>query len=117
MSRDEYPIMSYGQTGRYFSRNKRLSDEPYSQDSVIGRKRTHVSDDVLINPNDATINAVEWNAFIRDVLTDRESFIIERIYADGATQSEVAEELGISGRWVNNLHSEILDKLRKIVTK
>src|SRR5690625_298592 len=36
MSRDEYPIMSYGQTGRYFERNTTLQDVEYSQEDVIG---------------------------------------------------------------------------------
>src|SRR5699024_770405 len=38
MARDEYPIASYGQTGRYFERNGTIAPEPYAQESVMGRK-------------------------------------------------------------------------------
>src|SRR5690625_1302824 len=36
MAREEYPIMSYGQTGRYFERNTTLKDVEYPQEDVIG---------------------------------------------------------------------------------
>ena len=36
MARDEYPIMSYGQIGRYFERNGALKDEPYDHSAVVG---------------------------------------------------------------------------------
>src|SRR5690625_176538 len=38
MAREEYPIMSYGQTGRYFARNGTIASEPYTHESVMGRK-------------------------------------------------------------------------------
>src|SRR5699024_4025630 len=37
MSREEYPIMSYGQTGRHFARNSKLADVPYDYSEVVGR--------------------------------------------------------------------------------
>src|SRR5690625_4758022 len=40
MSREEYPIMSYGQTGRYFERNTTLKDVEYPQEDVIGTVRS-----------------------------------------------------------------------------
>src|SRR5690625_821373 len=113
MSREEYPIMSYGQTGRYFARNGGLKDEPYDHGEVIG----YADGEAILNPETSEQRANSWRLFIREILTKREALIIERTYEDGATQAEIAEELGISSRWVREIHVNILDKLREIAEK
>lgn len=118
MSREEYPIMSYGQTGRYFARNGGLKDEPYDHSEVIGYSPgLDDARDAILNPETSEQRARDWRLFIRELLTEREALIIERTYEDGATQAEIAEELGISSRWVREIHSNILDKLRGISEK
>ena len=118
MSREEYPIMSYGQTGRHFARNGRLKDEPYDHSEVIGYSPGLDDDrDAILSPETSEQRARDWRLFIRELLTEREALIIERTYEDGATQAEIAEELGISSRWVREIHSNILDKLRGIFVK
>ena len=118
MSREEYPIMSYGQTGRYFARNGGLKDEPYDHNEVIGYSPgLDDARDAILNPETSEQRARDWRLFIRELLSEREALIIERTYEDGATQAEIAEELGISSRWVREIHSNILDKLRGISEK
>lgn len=122
MSREEYPIMSYGQTGRYFARNGGLKDEPYDHNEVIGYSPGLDDDgkdvrDAILSPETSEQRARDWRLFIRELLTEREALIIERTYKDGATQAEIAEELGISSRWVREIHSNILDKMRGITDK
>src|SRR5690625_1714088 len=60
MSREEYPIMSYGQTGRYFERNTTLRDVEYSQEDVIGTvsNTTTGARDVLLLPVNKEMRAV-----------------------------------------------------------
>lgn len=119
MTREEYPIMSYGQTGRYFARNGKLKDEPYEHAEVVGyapgldKDGKHVRNPIM-NADNEEQRAEEWRLFIRGLLTEREATIIEMAYEDGATQAEIAEELGISSRWVREVHSNILDKLREL---
>lgn len=120
MSREEYPIMSYGQTGRYFARNGKLKDVPYDHEEVIGylsRLKDDGEDDraAIINPESSEQRATNWRLFIREVLTEREAFIIERTYEDGATQAEIAEELGVSQPRVAQMTRDIYDKLRGII--
>lgn len=109
MSRDEYPIMSYGQTGRYFERNVGQSPEPYASEDVIGRSK----DGDLLRADTDEQRTRDWRLFLREVLSEREYFIIEGTYEKGMTQAEVAAEIGVSERWVRQLFSVILDKLRK----
>lgn len=120
MSRDEYPIMSYGQTGRYFARNSRLSDEPYAQEDIAGKTKEldgkgSVISNALLRPETIEHQARDWRLFLREVLTEREADIVDMMYGEGATQKEIAEELGISTRWVREIHTRVLDKIREII--
>lgn len=116
MSREEYPIMSYGQTGRHFARNGRLSDEPYTQESVTGR-RGGVGGEIILDSEIPEQRAEEWRIFLQGELSERESYIVKRMYEDGATQAEIAGELAISCRWVREIHTRILDKMREVMSK
>jgi len=96
MARDEYPIMSYGQTGRYFGRNTTLKDVEYSQEDVIGAisNTTTGARDALLSPVNKEMRAVDWDVFLRQILNDREYNVILSIYKDGMTQAETAERMG-----------------------
>src|SRR5690625_3580568 len=109
MTREEYPIMSYGQTGRYLKRNVGQSPEPYASEDVIGRSK----DGDLLRADTDEQRTRDWRLFLREVLSEREYFIIEGTYEKGMTQAEVAAEIDVSERWVRQLFSVILDKLRK----
>ena len=115
MSREEYPIMSYGQTGRYFERNKTLAGIEYSPEDVRGTvsNATTGARDVLMSPINKDMQAVDWRVFLRQILNDREYDVIISLYEEGRTQAETAEKMGISERWVRNLLAESLEKLRK----
>jgi len=119
MAREEYPIMSYGQTGRYFARNGQLSDEPFSQESVVGHvkeldgKGDEVSS-ALLNPETDEQRAEVWRLFLREVLTEREVVVIESYYSDGDSQAVIAERLGVSQPRIAHILRQSLDKLRKL---
>lgn len=115
MSREEYPIMSYGQTGRYFERNTTLADINYSPEDVRGTISNTATGakDVLMSPINKDMQAVDWHVFLRQILNNREYDVIISLYDEGRTQAETAEKLGVSERWVRNLLAESLDKLRK----
>ena len=115
MAREEYPIMSYGQTGRYFKRNTSLKDVEYSQEDVRGSvsNTTTGARDVLLSSVNKVEQAIDWDVFLRQILHDREHFVILSLYKDGMTQAETAERLGVSERWVRNLLADSLDKLQK----
>src|SRR5690606_30615785 len=78
MSREEYPIMSYSQTGRYFARNITLKDIEYSREDVIGTvsNTTKGAKDVLITPDNKDAQAIDWDVFLRQILNDREYNVI-----------------------------------------
>lgn len=115
MSREEYPIMSYAQVGRYFERNTSLADVEYDSTDVRGTIRSSDTGakDVLLAPNNEDINDLEWRIFLRQILNDREYSVIESLYDDGLTQAETAEKIGVSERWVRKLLADSLDKLRE----
>ena len=115
MSRDEYPIASYAQTGRYFKRNTSIKDVEYSQEDVRGTVSNTTTGvrDVLISPVNKEAQAVGWDVFLRQILNDREYVAIISIYKDGMTQAETAERMSVSERWVRNLLADSLYKLRK----
>ena len=115
MSREEYPIMSYAQVGRYFERNTSLAGVEYDSADVRGTIRSSATGakDVLLAPNNEDINELEWRVFLRQILNDREYFVIESLYDEGMTQAETAEKIGVSERWVRKLLADSLDKLRE----
>lgn len=115
MSREEYPIMSYAQVGRYFERNTSLAGVEYDSADVRGTIRSSATGakDVLLSPNNEDINDLDWRMFLRQILNDREYSVIESLYDDGLTQAETAEKIGVSERWVRKLLADSLDKLRE----
>jgi len=115
MSREEYPIMSYAQVGRYFERNTSLAGVEYDSADVRGTIRSSATGakDVLLAPNNEDINELEWRVFLRQILNDREYSVIESLYDEGMTQAETAEKIGVSERWVRKLLADSLDKLRE----
>ena len=113
MSRDEYPIMSYGQTGRYFERNVGQSPVPYASEDVIGRSK----DGDLLRADTDEQRARDWRLFLREVLTDREAFIVEGIYERGETQAEVAAEIGVSRQRVGAIMARVFDTLSENIER
>lgn len=113
MSRDEYPIMSYGQTGRYFERNKYVANIEYAEADVRGYHVGGERRQAIINARTNEAEAMDWRIFIGELLTDREAYIIERIFVDNATQTEVAAELGVSQPRVAKIMAGAFDKLRE----
>src|SRR5690625_946385 len=114
MSRDEYPIMSYGQTGRYFARNTTLKDVEYSQEDVIGTVSNTATGarDVLLTPINKEGQAVDWDVFLRQMLNEREYDVIISLYKDGMTQAETAEKIGVDRSRISRITNRALDKLR-----
>lgn len=122
MAREEYPIMSYGQTGRHFARNGKLADKPFEHEAVIGYSPGLDSDgkyvrNPILSADNAEQRASDWRLFIREILSEREAFIIERTYEDGATQAEIAEELSVSRQRVGVILSEVYEKLGEIISE
>lgn len=113
MTREEYPIMSYGQTGRYFERNVGQSPEPYASEDVIGRSK----DGDLLRADTDEQRARDWRLFLREVLTDREAFIVEGIYERGETQAEVAAEIGVSRQRVGAIMARVFDTLSENIER
>ena len=122
MSREEIPVMSGGQTKRYFEKAKIKSAVESREDALVGRhKRAFVTDDganwvtssPLVIPSDGEMDAVEWRAFLESILSEREYAIVQRYYGDGATQVEIAAELGVSRQRVGVIMRSAFDKIRR----
>lgn len=120
MSREEIPVMSGGQTKRYFEKAKIKSAVEAREDALVGRhKRPFVSDDganmvansPMVVPSDNDMDAVEWRAFLESILSAREYAIVQRYYGDGATQGEIAVEMGVSQPRVASIMRRALDKI------
>lgn len=119
MSRDEYPIMSYGQTGRHFAKNNPVHELYYDKADVRGyasgvSNEGDVVRDVIIDADTSEIKATDMRLFLREVLTEREYFIIEQSYEYSATQTEIAEKLGVSRQRVGVIMSQAMDKLSEL---
>lgn len=122
MSRDEYPIMSYGQTGRYFERNTPISEIHYEKTDVIGYasgvcNSGEVVRDAIIAADTGEIKASDLRLFLRKVLSEREYFIIEQAYEHRATQAEIAEMLGVSRQRVGVIMSRALDRVGEAIAE
>src|SRR5690625_4544298 len=123
MSREEYPIMSYGQTGRYFARNGSIAPEPYTQESVMGRKSSAKewgsdNSDALLFADDpmllGVINTVDLHALLDNAnLTDRQRQAIDLVYFEDMTQEQAAAVMGVRKHTVNEHLSIGLRNLRE----
>src|SRR5690625_636499 len=104
MAREEYPIMSYGQTGRYFERNTSSDDLQYDSAEVVGRTRRSfttdegavwVSSGAILGNKNELLDEADWRSFLYSALPKRDAYIVERTFFDKSTQEEIAEDLGI----------------------
>lgn len=123
MSRDEYPIASYGQTGRYFEKHIRMPSVKYVQTSVVGKvKRPYTTNDGAVWVSNGPIlpadverlNETEWRAALYGILPERDAYIVERTILDGFTQAEVASEVGVSQQRIAYIMRRSLDDLSEI---
>src|SRR5690625_436926 len=125
MSRDEYPIMSYGQTGRYFARNGTIAPEPYAQESVMGRKSSAKewgsdNSDALLFADDPMLMGVIESADLYAMLdnaklTDRQRQAIDLVYFEDLTQEQAAEVMGVGRATVETLIRRSLQYIRESV--
>ena len=124
MTREEIPVMSGGQTKRYFEKAKIKPAVEAREDALVGRrKRAFVTDDganmvansPMVVPSDDEMDAVEWRAFIESILSEREYAIVQRYYGDGATQGEIAAELGVSRQRVGVIMRSAFDKISRSI--
>ena len=122
MTREEIPVMSGGQTKRYFEKAKIKPAVEAREDALVGRhKRAFVTDDganwvtssPLVIPSDGELDAAEWRAFLESILSAREYAIVQRYYGDGATQGEIAAEMGVSRQRVGVVMDGAHRKIRR----
>lgn len=50
-----------------------------------------------------------------EILPERERLVIQRIYAEGDTQREIAHDLGVTQSEISKLHQKALRKLRRMI--
>ena len=124
MTREELPIMSGGQTARYFEKAKIKSAVEAREDALVGRhKRAFVTDDganmvansPMVIPSDGEMVAVEWRAFLESILSAREYEIVQRYYGDGSMQGEIAAEMGVSRQRVGVVMRSAFDKISRSI--
>jgi RNA polymerase sigma factor (sigma-70 family) len=61
-----------------------------------------------------------WRVEVRDLISrlePKEHYLLERLFIDGLTEQEVANELGISQATVNRWKREAVEKLKRLVIK
>src|SRR5690625_3677598 len=124
MARDEYPVMSYRQTGRYFARNGTIAPEPYTQESVMGRKSSAKewgsdnSDALLFADNPMLLDVIEkadlYALLDSANLTDRQRQAIDLVYFEDMTQEQAAEVMGVSQPNIKAYIDNSFDKIRKL---
>ena len=127
MSLEEYPIMSYGQTGRYFARNGTLAPEPYTQDSVMGRKSSAKewgsdNSDALLFADDPMLMDVIESADLEALLvnanlTDRQRQAIDLVYFEDMTQEQAAAVMGVTRQAVDLYARNAINKLRRLANE
>lgn len=127
MSREEYPIMSYGQTGRYFARNGSIAPEPYTQESVMGRKSSAKewgsdNSDALLFADDPmllnVIESVDLYALLDNAdLTDRQRQAIDLVYFEDMTQEQAAEVMGVTRQAVDLYARNAINKIRRLTNE
>ena len=127
MARDEYPVMSYKQTGRYFARNGTIAPEPYTQESVMGRKSSAKewgsdNSDALLFADDPmlldVINKADLRALLDNAkLTDRQRQAIDLVYFEDMTQEQAAEVMGVTRQAVDLYARNAINKLRRLANE
>ena len=124
MARDEYPVMSYSQTGRYFARNGTLAPEPYTQESVMGRKSSAKewgsgNSDTLLFADDPMLSSVIEKADLHTLLdnaklTDRQRQAIDLVYFEDMTQEQAASVMGVTRQAVDLYARNAINKIRRL---
>src|SRR5699024_10837636 len=124
MARDEYPVMSYWQTGRYFARNRPIAPEQYTQESVMGRKSSAKewgsdNSDALLFADDPmlldVIESVDLEALLDNAkLTNRQRQAIDLVYFEDMTQEQAAEVMGVTRQAVDLYARNAINKLRRL---
>src|SRR5690606_29732147 len=127
MSRDEYPIMSYGQTGRYFARNGTIAAEPDTQESVMRRKSSakqwgNGNSDALLFADDpmlmGVIESVDLYALLDNAnLTDRQRQAIDLVYFEDMTQEQAAKVMGVTRQAVDLYARNAINKIRRLINE
>ena len=124
MSRDEYPIASYAQVGRYYKRNLSRTDFDKPVSRELGTvKRSFTTDDgavwvansALMDLQNGDYAELEMKQMLYEILPERDAFVIEQTYLVGLKQREIAEMLGIDRSRVSRIHSRATDSLRGIL--
>ncbi len=125
MTREETPVMSGGQTARYFEKARIKWEVEAHDGALVGRqKRAFVTDDgadvvansPMVAQFDDEIVAAEWRAFLESFLSDREYAIVQRYYGDEDTQGEIASQMGVSRQRVGVIMGGALAKIRRELT-
>ena len=124
MARDEYPVMSYRQTGRYFARNGTIAPEPYTQESVMGRKSSAKewgsdNSDALLFADDPmlldVIESVDLEALLDNAkLTNRQRQAIDLVYFEDMTQEQAASVMGVTRQAVDLYARNAINKIRRL---
>jgi len=69
-----------------------------------------------IKNKDELSEAIHSSLFFEDAfatLTDRQRIVMTRVYVDGKTQSEVANEIGVSPTMISFCHRDAVEKIRR----
>ena len=132
MSREEYPIMSRGQQKRRQRTHVLREDLPYGDLRYLGKRKVgssmltddgnekddmpFVSEISLIPQRESEMDAEIERMNVRYIienagLTERELRVVELFLESGATQDEIASDLGVSQARVSQLMNAAIDKI------
>ena len=117
MTREEYPIMSYGQTGRHFEKHVLMDEIEYDEELVRGYVKSsglygRKLKNAILDKESKELALLDWDIILGDILSDREAIIVKELFIHNSTQAEVAKELRISQPRVAVIATNSLDKLR-----